>query len=149
MSAPELVAASAYFDKGRCSGHAQFNGRYCRDAAGPDRWCIHCAGFMLISGLTTLTRERDEARAERDDMRRAVAPPTLVFSSLTHQHFLNLIAANRADADRVETLTAALQELLAAGDYAVTCAEDIRVMLRPGKATDEARAALAQPGETP
>jgi len=36
-----------YFNAGRCSGHDQFNGRYCRDAAEPRRWCIHCAGFWL------------------------------------------------------------------------------------------------------
>ncbi len=48
---PEVIrrVAAHYFDKGRCSGHDQFNGRYCRDAAGPERWCIHCAGFMLLS----------------------------------------------------------------------------------------------------
>ena len=42
---------SHYFGKGRCSGHDQFNGRYCRDAAGPEQWCIHCAGYMLLTRL--------------------------------------------------------------------------------------------------
>lgn len=45
------LAAENYFNAGRCSGHAQFNGRYCRDAAGPEQWCIHCAGFMLLAAL--------------------------------------------------------------------------------------------------
>jgi hypothetical protein len=47
-----LNAARTYFDKGRCSGHDQFNGRYCRDAAGWEQWCIHCTGFKLLEALS-------------------------------------------------------------------------------------------------
>lgn len=43
-----LKAAEHYFHDGRCSGHDQWNGRYCRDVAGWERWCIHCAGLMLL-----------------------------------------------------------------------------------------------------
>lgn len=68
MTAPRAAAiretAANYFDKGRCSGHAQFDGRYCRDAAGPEQWCIHCAGFLLLTLLDTGTRELEELRAE-------------------------------------------------------------------------------------
>ncbi len=49
----------AFFDVGRCSGHDQFNGRYCRDVVGPEQWCIHCCGFMLqqrIEELASLSR---------------------------------------------------------------------------------------------
>jgi hypothetical protein len=45
-----------YFDKGRCVGHHQWNGRHCKHASGPDQWCINCAGHMLQS-------ERDNLRA--------------------------------------------------------------------------------------
>lgn len=46
-----MEGTRAYFGEGRCSGHAQFNGRYCRDVAGPERWCIHCAGYMLVAAI--------------------------------------------------------------------------------------------------
>lgn len=49
-----VLAARSYFNEGRCSGHDQFNGRCCREAAGPERWCIHCAGFMLLQALAAL-----------------------------------------------------------------------------------------------
>ncbi len=55
---------SHYFNQGRCSGHSQFNWRYCRDVAGPEQWCINCAGFMLLEQLTSETQARQQA--ERD-----------------------------------------------------------------------------------
>ena len=56
-------AASHYFHEGRCSGHSQFKGNYCRDAAPWDRWCIHCAGLVLLRDwkkLLTDWREQDK-----------------------------------------------------------------------------------------
>jgi hypothetical protein len=63
-----------YFNKGRCGGGSDtWNGRYCRDAAGPERWCINCAGFVLQNERDALLAERDsltsqleEVKAERD-----------------------------------------------------------------------------------
>ena len=46
-------------------------------------------------------------------------------------------------ADMLE-IVSALKELLAAGDYAVSSADDVRIMLRLGSATDAARAAVAK-----
>lgn len=57
-----LEGARAYFGPGRCSGHAQFNGRHCRVSAGPEQWCIHCAGNMLVAALTA-AHERESACA--------------------------------------------------------------------------------------
>jgi hypothetical protein len=67
VGTPERIAASAYFDKGRCSGHHQFNGRYCRDVAPPEQWCIHCAGFKLLDQVAALSAslaEKDSALVE-------------------------------------------------------------------------------------
>jgi hypothetical protein len=60
------VAFRNYFSEWQCSGHGQFNGRYCRDAAGPDRWCINCAGIMLRRALVAAESALDEARKARD-----------------------------------------------------------------------------------
>lgn len=57
-----LEGARAYFGPGRCSGHAQFNGRHCRVSAGPEQWCIHCAGNMLVAAITA-AHERESACA--------------------------------------------------------------------------------------
>jgi len=57
-----LKVAGPYFNDGRCSGHHQFNGRYCRDAATSRRWCIHCAGFMLLQALLAATLTADHGR---------------------------------------------------------------------------------------
>jgi hypothetical protein len=61
-----IDGAKAYFNDGRCSGHQQYNGRYCRDVVGPDQWCINCAGLMLLRAL--------KAHLEAP----AVAPPEIV-----------------------------------------------------------------------
>jgi hypothetical protein len=45
---------------------------------------------------------------------------------------------------RVKQLEAALDELVAAGDFSITSTDDVAVMLRLGVATDTARAALAK-----
>lgn len=55
-----LEGAEAFFGEGRCSGHAQFNGRYCRDVAGPERWCINCAGLMLLREVRALASSSPE-----------------------------------------------------------------------------------------
>ena len=57
-----IEGSRAYFNRGRCSGHSQFNGRYCRDVAGPERWCIHCAGFVLLDALISLTAQGENER---------------------------------------------------------------------------------------
>ena len=72
LPTPERIAVDAYFDKGRCSGHAQFNGRYCRDAAGPERWCIHCAGLMLLARAEALESELSRLRAEKTNLDSAI-----------------------------------------------------------------------------
>jgi len=41
-------------------------------------------------------------------------------------------------------LLAALRELVAAGEFAVQSCDDVAIMLRLGKATDDARAAIAK-----
>lgn len=72
-----IAAARTYFDKGRCSGHEQFNGRYCRDVAEPYRWCIHCAGFMLLElavAALTPTPAPQEEMTEKDDLPRQSSP---------------------------------------------------------------------------
>lgn len=61
-----LEGARAYFGPGRCSGHAQFNGRHCRVSAGPEQWCIHCAGNMLVAALTA-AHERETALREENE----------------------------------------------------------------------------------
>lgn len=51
----ERLTFPHYFHEGRCTGGSdRWNGRYCRDAAGPEEWCINCAGFVLQQRLTTL-----------------------------------------------------------------------------------------------
>lgn len=72
MSDKAFEGARAYFSEGRCSGHNQFNGRYCRDVAGPERWCIHCAGFMLVAALTA-AHEREAALRKENARLSAVA----------------------------------------------------------------------------
>ena len=62
-----MEGTRAYFSAGRCSGHSQFNGRYCRDSAGPERWCIHCAGFVLMSDLAA--KDAEIARLTVDGMK--------------------------------------------------------------------------------
>jgi hypothetical protein len=74
MSTPETLIQEIdrlkfqhYWSEGRCSGHGQFNGRYCRDAAGPERWCINCAGYVQEQQLRAakaeiLRQQREIAR---------------------------------------------------------------------------------------
>lgn len=61
-----LSAARHYFDKGRCSNHQQYNGRYCRDAGPWQRWCIHCAGLRLLERAESAESARDDLIKERD-----------------------------------------------------------------------------------
>jgi hypothetical protein len=66
-AADVLRVARHYFDKGRCSGHDKFNGKYCRDAAGPERWCIHCAGFMLLTAFEAALSSSARSSQETHD----------------------------------------------------------------------------------
>src|SRR5262249_61368651 len=86
-----LDAARNYFDKGRCSGHAQFNGRYCRDAADSTRWCIHCAGFMLLSLVqqqaTDLAHMIEPLKASDDPEEAEAVRMTAEYVLMTRQPF--------------------------------------------------------------
>ena len=113
----------AYFNKGRCSGHEQFNGRYCRDVAGPDRWCIHCCGFMLQQQL---------AEAQRS----IIAPTTLTAAA----HML------RACADYIESLSigyGAEQMKAIAGELDTGSAEMLKHWLAADAARYEAQRSAA------
>lgn len=70
---PEQIAARAYFNAGRCSGHYQFNGRYCRHVAGPERWCIFCAGYMLLDALEEKDKEIARLRQDIRNLEAALA----------------------------------------------------------------------------
>lgn len=58
---------------------------------------------------------------------------------LSTEHGYSLVEVAAA-AEEAEKLRAALVELVAAGDFAVTCADDMAAMIRFGKATEVARA---------
>jgi hypothetical protein len=73
-----IEGTRAYFDKGRCSGHSQFNGRYCRDVAGPEQWCIHCAGFMLLSALTDAHARAQALEGEIETLRESIPTEALI-----------------------------------------------------------------------
>jgi hypothetical protein len=61
-----VTQTSHFFNKGRCSGGGQWNGRYCRDMTGPEGWCINCAGFMLQRALLKLASPPPDEPAQSE-----------------------------------------------------------------------------------
>jgi len=70
----DILAAISmtFFGSGRCSGHDQFNGRYCRDVAGPERWCIHCAGLWLLDQVASVSAALASKDREIERLRAAL-----------------------------------------------------------------------------
>ena len=107
---------------------------------------LYCADKMielartLERELEAVLVERDAAQVERDTQR-----------DITDRENSRAIAAESqlAEARRdVGVLRAVIKESIEAGDYAVSCDDDVKAMLRFGNADRAARAALQSTAES-